>query len=65
MLGAIIAALFIAFITGALARFALPGPDPKRVEQARLEAMLQELHRAGILDDAELEAKRRAVEERQ
>src|SRR4051794_41962265 len=28
MLGAIIAALFIAFITGALARFALPGPDP-------------------------------------
>ena len=39
-------------------------PDPKRVERARLEAMLQELHRAGILDDAELEAKRRAVEER-
>jgi uncharacterized membrane protein YeaQ/YmgE (transglycosylase-associated protein family) len=28
MLGAIVAALFIAFITGALARFALPGPDP-------------------------------------
>ncbi|MGZ4340112.1 MAG: hypothetical protein ACXVQ3_08655 [Gaiellaceae bacterium] len=28
MLGAIIGALFIAFITGALARFALPGPDP-------------------------------------
>jgi uncharacterized membrane protein YeaQ/YmgE (transglycosylase-associated protein family) len=28
MLGAIIVALFIAFITGALARFALPGPDP-------------------------------------
>jgi len=28
MLGAVIAALFIAFITGALARFALPGPDP-------------------------------------
>jgi uncharacterized membrane protein YeaQ/YmgE (transglycosylase-associated protein family) len=28
MLGSIIAALFIAFITGALARFALPGPDP-------------------------------------
>ena len=28
MLGIVIAALFIAFITGALARFALPGPDP-------------------------------------
>jgi uncharacterized membrane protein YeaQ/YmgE (transglycosylase-associated protein family) len=28
MLGAILGALFIAFITGALARFALPGPDP-------------------------------------
>lgn len=28
MLGNIFAALFIAFITGALARFALPGPDP-------------------------------------
>jgi len=28
MVGAIIGALFIAFITGALARFALPGPDP-------------------------------------
>jgi len=28
MFGAVIAALFIAFITGALARFALPGPDP-------------------------------------
>jgi uncharacterized membrane protein YeaQ/YmgE (transglycosylase-associated protein family) len=28
MLGAVIAALFISFITGALARFALPGPDP-------------------------------------
>src|SRR3954447_16703018 len=28
MLGGVIAALFIAFITGALARFALPGPDP-------------------------------------
>jgi uncharacterized membrane protein YeaQ/YmgE (transglycosylase-associated protein family) len=28
MFGAIVAALFIAFITGALARFALPGPDP-------------------------------------
>ena len=28
MLGAVLGALFIAFITGALARFALPGPDP-------------------------------------
>jgi uncharacterized membrane protein YeaQ/YmgE (transglycosylase-associated protein family) len=28
MAGAIIGALFIAFVTGALARFALPGPDP-------------------------------------
>ena len=28
LLGSVIAALFIAFITGALARFALPGPDP-------------------------------------
>ena len=28
MLGAVISTLFVAFITGALARFALPGPDP-------------------------------------
>ena len=28
MLGTVIGALFMAFITGALARFALPGPDP-------------------------------------
>jgi uncharacterized membrane protein YeaQ/YmgE (transglycosylase-associated protein family) len=28
MLGAVIGALIIAFFTGALARFALPGPDP-------------------------------------
>lgn len=28
MVGNVIAALFIAFVTGALARFALPGPDP-------------------------------------
>jgi uncharacterized membrane protein YeaQ/YmgE (transglycosylase-associated protein family) len=28
LLGNVIAALFLAFITGALARFALPGPDP-------------------------------------
>jgi uncharacterized membrane protein YeaQ/YmgE (transglycosylase-associated protein family) len=28
MVGAVLGAMFIAFITGALARFALPGPDP-------------------------------------
>lgn len=28
VIGDVIAALFLAFITGALARFALPGPDP-------------------------------------
>lgn len=28
MLGSVIAAIFSAFITGALARFAVPGPDP-------------------------------------
>lgn len=28
MVGAVLTALFVAFITGALARFALPGPDP-------------------------------------
>jgi uncharacterized membrane protein YeaQ/YmgE (transglycosylase-associated protein family) len=37
-------------------------PDPRKLEQARLEAMLQELHRAGVLDDEELEQKRQAVE---
>jgi uncharacterized membrane protein YeaQ/YmgE (transglycosylase-associated protein family) len=39
-------------------------PDPKSLERARLDAMLQELHKAGILDDDELEAKRQAVENR-
>jgi uncharacterized membrane protein YeaQ/YmgE (transglycosylase-associated protein family) len=39
-------------------------PDPKVVERARLEAMLQELHRAGLLDDDELQAKRAALENR-
>jgi len=29
-------------------------PDPARIEQARLEAMLKELHRAGVLTDEEL-----------
>lgn len=32
-----------------------------RLEQARLEAMLNELHRAGVLDDEELAAKRDVV----
>jgi uncharacterized membrane protein YeaQ/YmgE (transglycosylase-associated protein family) len=29
-------------------------PDPAKLEQARLEAMLKELHRAGVLTDEEL-----------
>jgi uncharacterized membrane protein YeaQ/YmgE (transglycosylase-associated protein family) len=36
-------------------------PDPQRIEQARLEAMLQELHRSGLLDDDELAEKRREL----
>jgi uncharacterized membrane protein YeaQ/YmgE (transglycosylase-associated protein family) len=39
-------------------------PDPKQLERARLEAMLQELHRAGVLTDEELAAKRAALDER-
>jgi uncharacterized membrane protein YeaQ/YmgE (transglycosylase-associated protein family) len=39
-------------------------PDPQELNRARLNAMLDELHRAGILDDAELEEKRRVVESR-
>lgn len=39
-------------------------PDPRRLERARLEAMLQELHRAGVLDDEELAAKRAALDDR-
>jgi uncharacterized membrane protein YeaQ/YmgE (transglycosylase-associated protein family) len=31
--------------------------DPQQLQRARLEAMLQELHRAGVLDDDELQAK--------
>jgi len=31
--------------------------DPRQVENLRLEAMLRELHRAGVLDDDELQAK--------
>jgi len=30
---------------------------PHQLEQARLEAMLRELHRAGVLDDDELQSK--------
>jgi uncharacterized membrane protein YeaQ/YmgE (transglycosylase-associated protein family) len=33
-------------------------PNPKQIERARLEAALQELHRAGLIDDEELAAKR-------
>jgi uncharacterized membrane protein YeaQ/YmgE (transglycosylase-associated protein family) len=32
-------------------------PDPAKLEQARLEAMLRELHRAGVLSDEELAGK--------
>ncbi|MBA3844202.1 MAG: GlsB/YeaQ/YmgE family stress response membrane protein [Actinobacteria bacterium] len=39
-------------------------PDPKHVERARLETMLQELHHAGVLDDEELAAKRAALDDR-
>jgi uncharacterized membrane protein YeaQ/YmgE (transglycosylase-associated protein family) len=39
-------------------------PDAAQVERARLEAMLQELHRAGLLTDEELAAKRATLDER-
>jgi uncharacterized membrane protein YeaQ/YmgE (transglycosylase-associated protein family) len=39
-------------------------PDPKRVERARLEAMLQELHRADLLTDEEYDTKRASLDER-
>jgi uncharacterized membrane protein YeaQ/YmgE (transglycosylase-associated protein family) len=32
-------------------------PDPAKLERARLEAMLRELHRAGVLTDEELSGK--------
>jgi uncharacterized membrane protein YeaQ/YmgE (transglycosylase-associated protein family) len=32
-------------------------PDPKHIERVRLDAMLQELHRAGVLNDDELAEK--------
>ncbi|HTR32503.1 MAG TPA: hypothetical protein VMH47_01370 [Gaiellaceae bacterium] len=37
-------------------------PDPKQLHHLRLDAMLQELHRAGLLDDDELAAKRAQLE---
>jgi uncharacterized membrane protein YeaQ/YmgE (transglycosylase-associated protein family) len=41
-----------------------PVPGQPQFEQARLEAMLNELHRAGLLDDDELAAKREQLEQR-
>ena len=38
------------------------GPDPERLERVRLEAALNELHRAGLLDDDELAQKRAQLE---
>ena len=39
-------------------------PDPAQFEHARLEAMLQDLHRAGLLTDEELAAKHAMLDER-
>lgn len=39
-------------------------PDGARLERARLEAMLGELHRAGVLSDEELAEKRARLQER-
>jgi uncharacterized membrane protein YeaQ/YmgE (transglycosylase-associated protein family) len=39
-------------------------PDPAQVERLRLEAALQELHRAGVIDDEELAAKRSELDQR-
>ncbi|HEY6963468.1 MAG TPA: SHOCT domain-containing protein [Gaiellaceae bacterium] len=36
-------------------------PDPRQLEHARQEAMLRELHRAGVIDDEELEDKLRRL----
>jgi uncharacterized membrane protein YeaQ/YmgE (transglycosylase-associated protein family) len=52
-----------------LRRFGLD-PDalptgPRASEETRLRAMLDELHRAGLLDDAELLEKRRMLQERE
>lgn len=38
--------------------------DPSRLEKQKLRAMLEELHRAGLLDDDELAEKLAALEER-
>jgi hypothetical protein len=38
-------------------------PDPQQFERARHEAMLRELHRAGLLDDDELNEKLARVRE--
>ncbi len=38
-------------------------PEPRQLEHARLEAMLQELHRVGVLSDEELAAKRAMLDE--
>jgi uncharacterized membrane protein YeaQ/YmgE (transglycosylase-associated protein family) len=40
-------------------------PDPAQVDRLRLEAMLQELHRAGLLDDDELAEKCAALSARE
>jgi uncharacterized membrane protein YeaQ/YmgE (transglycosylase-associated protein family) len=37
-------------------------PDPQKLERARLLAALDELHRAGVLDDDEYAAKKQALE---
>lgn len=39
-------------------------PVPTDMERARLRAMVDELHRAGVLNDEERDAKLRAVDER-
>ena len=39
-------------------------PDPQKLERARLEAMLRELHRAGVLSDEELAAKLGSLQHR-
>ena len=38
-------------------------PDQEQIEHLRIEAALQELHRAGLLDDEELAAKRAKLSE--
>ena len=39
-------------------------PDPKKVNELRQLAMLDELHKSGVLDDEEYAAKRAVVEDR-